>query len=126
MRVRHTLNPVVSEDADGKSVLFGLDETTAEAVLDTLTRVASGVTNLDDAEVFVLPYADVTDARGFFVRMDGADFDLEIEGAAALQIRRVGAFANCKVLMEAQTTSLRVTAVGAGRLTWCIWGDPSA
>jgi hypothetical protein len=131
MRVKHTINPVVTEDTDGRSVLFGLDETTAETTLDGLQRAASGVTDLDDAEVFSIPYADVTDARGFFLRMDGGDFDLVINGGAVLQVRRAatgsGTVAtSAKCLMDARTTSLQVTASGAGRLTWCIWGDPVA
>ena len=133
MRIRHKMNPVVTEDAEGRSVLFGLDDTTAEAVLDGFTRVSSGVTDVQDGVPFDVPLGDVSDARGFFLRMDGgADFDLLINTFGPFNVRR-GAngtggavFDNCKMLAEMLVSELEVTPVGDGRLTWCIWGDPVA
>lgn len=133
MRVRHTVNPVVSEDANGRSVLFGLDEQLADAVIDGFTRVNSGVTDLSDTDVYNIPLGDVTDARGIFLRSDGGDFDVVINGSdTPLQVRRGvtgegGAlFQNCKLLIECNVATVEVTAVGDGRLTYCIWGDPVA
>lgn len=129
MRTKLTANAVVTEDTDGLNTLFGPSPTGAEQTLDGFQRVASGVTDLTDAEVLSIPYGDVDAAKGFYLSVTGGDLDVVLNGGGTLQLRRgtvsSGVPADAaKMLVDIETTSLQVTAVGACRVTWCIWGNP--
>jgi len=131
MRTKLTANAVVSEDTDGLNVLFGPSAAGAEKTLDGFQRVTSGVTDLVDAEVLSLPYGDVDDAKGLFLVVTNGDLDVVINGGSTLQLRRgtvaSGTLADdARILLDVETTSLQVTAVGACRVTWCLWGNPVA
>jgi len=130
MRVRHTTNPVITEDTSGKDILLSLDDQTAEAILDGFTSQTSDVRDLlASSGAFNVPFGAVSTGKGFFLRADG-DFDLEINGSQKFQIRRgaTGAggavFTSAKVLMEADVSSLVVTPLADLRLIWAVWGDP--
>jgi len=130
MRIRHTVNPKITEDADGKNVLLGLDDALSEAILDGFTSQTSDAKNLLSSDgAFTVPFgAVVTVGKGFFLRATG-DFDLLINGAGPFQVRRgatgasAAVFAESKVFMECDVSALIVTPIADLRLIWAVWGD---
>lgn len=132
MRVRHTVNPIISEDADGTSILLGLSDVTAETILDGFQSQGNDVRDLlQSGGEFAVPLGGPTVIHGFWLRATG-DFDLRINNSAqAFQVRRGSTgtggavFANAKVLMECITTALHVTPIQDLRLFWAVWGDPT-
>ena len=138
MRVRHTVNVSISEDDDGKNVLFGLDETLAKGVLDGFAEMHSGAVNLTLAGgEYTIPLGGVSDVRGFYLRADN-NFDLNLNGITQSIIVTRGKagytgeatsnadWTDAKVFMEALITEIQVTPAADLRLFWAVWGDPLA
>ena len=132
MQVKHTINPTISEDTEGREVLLGLNADTALSTLTGFTSAASDARDLALADgPYTVPFSGgVQTGKGFFLRST-ADFDLEVNGSQKFQVRRgaldASSFApNCKVLMECDVTSLIVTPLADGRLIWAVWGDVTA
>lgn len=130
MRIKHKANVRISDDADMKDMLFGLDDTLAEVVIDAFTKQSSGKISVLAGETESVALGDITAVRGAFLKLSG-DCQLKINGAAtAIQLRKpttaTGTY--CKFFIEAEITSLQIIApVGADVSgIFCVWGDLSA
>lgn len=129
MRIRHKVNVVISDDADGKDKLLALDDVNSEVVLDGYQEHNAGKAKLAAAAVFAVPFGSVADARGVFLKSTG-DFDVSVNGGTALPVRRgvtpSGATkaSVTKFFFEGMVTSVTVTAVDDLGLTFAVWGDP--
>ena len=130
MRVKHKANVSISLDTAGRDKLFALDDTLAEVTLDGCQEANAGTVAVAALGTLTVPFGGISVGRGFFLRSTG-DFTLSVNGAAGLPVKRgptgaAGAVAaSARVLMEAQVSSLVVTAGSAALvLTYAVWGDP--
>lgn len=130
MRVKTKANVKVSADTDGKDVLFALDDTGAETILDGYQEVSSGTVQVAPSSTFDIPFGGVTDARGIFVKVTGSA-DLVLNGSPALsltpgQVSPLVVADSAKASIEALISSASVTNNGTAAitLTWALWGDP--
>ena len=135
MRVIPSAHVTITDGTDQRDVLFQPDAALAEVNLDGFREQVSGRENLAALDTFTLPIGDLTNPAGLFLRFTG-DFAVNINGLGDINIRRgaakVGSAAvplpdtpgnAARLLMEAQVTTVVVTAVGAGVLIWAAWGD---
>lgn len=132
MRVRHKVTVTLDEGSDGKNMLLAPDDTAAEVILDGPQESSVVRTALAVAGTLAVPFGSVADARGVFIKSTG-DFDVSLNGGAALQVRRgISAAtggtkaATTKFFFEGTLTSVDITAVEACALTAAVWGDPAA
>lgn len=131
MRIQHTVNPLITEDAEAQDVIFGLSAASSKAVLSGFASAKSGVEDLADGVPFTVPMSGGPDTVNGFFLSGSYDFNLNINGLGDIQVRRgltgdssAPNFTAAKVLMEANASSLIVTPVGgACRLHWAVWGD---
>ena len=130
MRVRHTINPIITDDAEGKDILFGLDDD--KAILDTsaFQRYCSGRFEIDISSSETLSLGDVQDVRAYFIKADG-DFNLTLNGTVGPILHKTASTAagkTARVCAEAQVTQIDVANPSAASVLkgiWCVWGDPS-
>lgn len=131
MRVRHKVVVTIDEASDGKNMLLAPDDVAAEIILDGPEEASVVRATLAAAGVLSVPFGSVGDARGVFLKATG-DFDVSINGGAALPVRRgISAAAGgtkaatTKLFFEGLLTSVSITAVEALSLTAAVWGDPA-
>lgn len=130
MRVKHTINPVITDDAEGKDILFGLDEDKAEVVVDGMQRYVAGRFEIPASGNENLTFGDVTDLRFIFVKADG-DFNIRMNGGVEVfAVRRASTAtgATARFGGEFQLTALNVanpSALVVLRGIWSGYGDPA-
>jgi hypothetical protein len=132
MRIIHTVCPQISDDTDGKHTLFGLDEDLIQSTIDGMTEVSSGRAVLPIA-AFTVPMGPISSCKGAYLRAEG-DFDLAINGGAAIQVRRpqkgtsaADLAAAATFFIEANISSLVVTPIAVNTvLFYALFGDPLA
>jgi hypothetical protein len=128
MRTKLKANVIISNDADGKNVLFGFDDTLAEEIIDIYTRCVSGKFSVAGAGTETLPFGDVTLVKGLFVKAD-AGFQFSINGNPVVTSNAASATGSSRVFLQADLTTFAVTNVSTtDALTgiWVAWGDPTA
>jgi hypothetical protein len=132
MRVRTKANVIISDGADNLDCIFGPDDSTAEAQLNGFLESASGRERILNAASFTVPVANVTDARGFYIRSTGA-FTLVINnhtggpftiqpGVEGPTVSDLATYARC--MMEMALTDLVIVASADIDLIWAVWGNP--
>ena len=130
MRIRHKANVRITDDAAGKDVLFGPDDSLAEVVIDNMQRQASGLFNIAAAGTEALSLGDVTAVKGLYIKCKDGDMDVDINALGAIQVRRaVAGTGTCRLLIEGNITSVSITnpdGVNGINGVWCVWGDPEA
>lgn len=133
MRVRTKANVTITDGADNRDCIFGPEDETAEARLDGFREVASGREALAAAATFTIPVANVTDARGFFIRANGpfalkinnhtgGDFQIQqgIEGPTSTDLATYA-----RILMEMAVSDLEIiVGVSDIEVIWAVWGNP--
>jgi hypothetical protein len=129
MRIKHSLQLAIAEDADMKDPLFGpTDETLIQVIIDGYTSAASGKVKVLATITKALPLGDVQLVRGIYLEVD-QDCSIKINDGAAIALKRgnstTGALA--KFFLEAALTKVEVVAGSIDvHGTYCVWGDPSA
>lgn len=114
MRIKHAIAPVISDDENGKEVLFGLDDELAGITLDGFTEESSGKAEVTIDEAFTLPFGAVdSPAKGLFLVVEG-DADVNLNGLGDIQVRRgkttsSANAATAKLFIEGNFTSVVVT-----------------
>lgn len=128
MKITHTVNPKISEDADGTECLLGLSDASEQTNLQGFGSSVNESRNLllADGEL-TIPLDGITTIRGFWLKATGA-FDLRINGGAAIRFNpgKVDAdtsAATARVFMEANISTLHITPVADLRAHWAAWGD---
>jgi len=128
MRTKLKTNVIISNDADGKNVLFGFDDTLAEEVIDTYTRCVSGKFSVAPSGTEALPFGDVTLVKGLYVKAD-AGFNFVINGGAdTFTSNAASTSGSSRVFLQADLSAFSVTNTDAtAALTgiWVAWGDPT-
>jgi len=126
MRVQHTVNVQIAEDADMKNLLYGPNVSLSQVVIDAYQDQASGTFTVAGGTTESLNKGDVTSPRGVFLRVDN-DCQVNINGLGNIQLRRGTAATGftAKLFLEGEISSVAITApVGADvHGTWCFWGD---
>ena len=132
MRVKTKANVTITNGTNNEDTLFGPDDTAAESVLDGFQESADGKATLAAAAVLSPDFSHVDDPKGVFVRSTG-DFDLVINGVGPLPVRRGVASVTtgnsvkatyARLLLEADVTSIQITAVEDSDILWAVWGNP--
>lgn len=127
MRIKHKVNPRISEDSAGKDMLFGLDDALAEVTIDTHTHQVNGHFSVAVGATEALSFGDVAVVRGAYLEV-GADCSLYLNGSLdAILIKLAPGAAKAKFFIEATLTQVQLKATGAVALTGkaCFWGDPT-
>jgi hypothetical protein len=130
MRIRHTINPIITDDAEGKDVLFGLDADRAEVVVDGMQRYVSGRFEIPAAGNENLSFGDVNDVRFLFVKADG-DFNLTFDGTIGpIPFRRASVTTGSTARFggECDVSSANIANPSATvvlRGIWTAYGDPA-
>jgi hypothetical protein len=129
IRVKHTVNVRVAEDTDMNNLLFAPSKDLAEVIIDTYTKVVSGVLSVAAAATETLSLGDVATPKGIYLRVDG-DCDVSINGGAAIALKRssTATGTTAKLFLEATISSVAITAPAGVDIhgVWCLWGDASA
>ena len=132
MRIRHRVNPFITDDAELECVLYGSDDTTKVLQqIDTMQRFAAGRFSIAISASEALPTGDVDDVRGVYIRVDteaGIDIDWNAIGTA-LEYRPADANTDRKTTLfqemlvaSATLTNPSATVVMTG--IYVLWGDP--
>lgn len=128
MRVKHSIPIEIIHD-DAKTSLFSRRDT---PVVDLLghNEALSGSLALAEGASFSLPLAQFTQVSGVLLVYEG-DAAVQVDSGNTFAMRRglttqVGARSQtCTFFCEALVTTVVVTAVTSGKLTWAAWGDPA-
>ena len=87
MRIKHTVNPRIAEDADMENLLFGLNDVLAEITVDAYVRVISGKASVAESANEDLSLGDITAVKGFFLIAD-AECIIKLNGSSdEIQLR---------------------------------------
>ena len=131
MRIKHTVNLFISEDAEGTEGLFGQSAaSTQEVTIDNMGTPISGKFSIAGGGVEDLPLGDIDDIRALFVKAKG-DFDVQFNGSSdKLQIRRARAATGvtAKMFLEGVFTEVKITNDSATDILtgiFALYGDPT-
>jgi hypothetical protein len=137
MRIKHAIAPVISDDENGKEVLFSLDDELAGVTLDGFTEESSGKAVVAIDTAFPLPFGAVdSPAKGLFLVVEG-DADVSLNGLDVIQVRRgkLTSATNAptaKLFIEGNFTSVTVTpkasAVASAstvKFRYALYGTPA-
>lgn len=128
MRLKYQINPVLTDDSDGKDVLFKLDSSKLRTI-DGFTRYNAGRFQVAAASTEAMTFGDVTAVRGFYLRVYG-DALVTINGADtafALTLPADQTYAELSGDLTITSISIEnedAAAVLPGILV--VWGDPAA
>lgn len=130
MRIRHKVNVSITEDTDGKNVLFGPDDSLAEVQIDTYERQTSGRLKILEGATENVPFGDVDAVKGIYLKVDN-DCQVVLNGGVeVIQLRKVGTTSTtyAKLFMEADLTQVAIEAPADAVVTgtYCVWGDVTA
>lgn len=129
IRVKHTVNVRVAEDANMDNLLFAPKADLAEVTVDSFDRVASGNFQVEADTTETLPTGDVAVVRGLYLRVDN-DCLVNVNGLGTFQMRRSssGAGVVAKLFLEGEISSVTIKAPVTSPVhgVWCVWGDPTA
>jgi hypothetical protein len=127
MQVKHKVNVKITDDAAGKDVLFGLDDTLAEVSLTSFTKYTSGRVSVAAAVDETINLGDIAAVKGLYLKAD-ADCQIKLNNnTETLQLRKgstsTGTYA--RFFMEGDITSLEVTTAADTpvNIIFCAWGD---
>lgn len=124
MRTKLKANVIISNDTDGKNVLFGYDDTLSQETIDTYTGCVSGKFSVASSTTYTLPFGDLSSVKGIYVKGDAA-YDFSVNGGAAITSNIASSSGSSKVLLQADLSSFSVTNNGSAALTgiWVAWGE---
>ena len=125
MRTKLKTNVIISNDADGKNVLFGFDDTLAEEIIDTYTGCVSGKFSIASLASYTLPFGDIASVKGLYVKAD-AGFDFVMNGGVdTFTSNAASASGSSRVFLQADLASFALTNNASATLTgiWVAWGD---
>lgn len=131
MRIEYIVHAKITEDADGKDVLWNPDKTLATSVITNMGSETGGKFSIPASGVENLSLGDVASARAIAIEFD-ADANISLNGGTEVfQIRRPDTTVGRKArfFWEGTITQVRVTnpsstAVLTGRHV--LWGDPTS
>jgi|TARA_X000001388_G_scaffold5635_1_gene3667 hypothetical protein len=131
MRTKLKANVIISNDADGKNVLFGFDDTLAEEIIDVYTRCVSGKFSVAaGGAVFEdIPFGDITAVKGIFIK-SGAGFNYIMNGGGdTFTANAATTTGSSRVFLQTNLSNFRVINTSATDILtgiWVAWGDPTS
>lgn len=132
MRVQHSVSLVISDDTAQKIKQFDhADSQQIKTVTDAFTHNNCGILTIAAAATESIPFADVADARGMYLEVDG-DCTVQVNGGAEDRLMKVdpagGATAKARMLTEEALTAATVENTGTAvlKVIYAVWGDPSS
>lgn len=137
MRVNPTAIVTITDGTDQRNVLFSPDETLATENLDGFREQRSGREVIAASGTFTVPLSDLNNPAGLFLRVEGGDVNVNLDGLGNIPLRRGAASSGAaaaptpdnpgtaaRLLLEAHLTSAVVTVLSADVvLFWAAWGD---
>jgi hypothetical protein len=129
MRIKHTIQLAVADDAAMKDPLFGeVDATLAVVQIDGYTGVVSGKIKIDAGEDVDLPFGGVASVCGIYLELD-QDCIVTINEGHTITIKRGNTTSGsvAKLFLEATLTAINIEAPAEAdaQVTYCAWGDPA-
>ncbi|MBO75996.1 MAG: hypothetical protein CME17_01075 [Gemmatimonadetes bacterium] len=128
MRTKLKTNVIISNDPDGKNLLFGFDDTLAEEITDLYTHCVSGKFTIAGGATDALGLWDITAVKGLYVKAD-AGFQFVMNGGAdTFTSNAASATGSSRVFLQVDLSSFSITNLSAtDALTgiWVAWGDPT-
>lgn len=126
MRIRHSIVIKISDDADGKDVLFQTDTTLAEAVIDSFSHSVSGRLTIPLNTTLSMSFDSLTAVRGMYLKVDRA-CSVSVNGGTAIVMALPDALstARAKLFLEGVITSVTVASPTtlATEVSYAFWGD---
>lgn len=128
MRVKHSIPIEIIHD-DTKTSLFSRRDT-AIVDLQGHNEALSGSLTIAEGDSFTLPLTQFEQVSGVLLVFEG-DASVQVDAGNTFALRRglttqVGARATTATFfVEALVSTVVVTAVTSGKLTWLVWGDPA-
>lgn len=123
MRIRHTVDVHITSDGGTSSSLFGPDNLTSKALIDSMSSFTSGAQSIPASATENVAFADVADARGIYLRANG-QCEISVNGGAPLTLRPATASGTAKLFFEGELTSVSIENTGTSPLScvYVIWG----
>ncbi len=127
-RIVDTPTLTISEDVEGKQIIYKRDESLAKQTFDGFLRASSSIFNIALSSNEDMPLGDVDDVRGFYIEADG-DFNMILNGGAEIIAFKLadtvtGRKAKCR--MDAQVTQINIAnpdTANALNGSFGVWGD---
>jgi hypothetical protein len=126
MRLKHTVQVQLTQDAAGKRKLYSDDATSATTDTQAWTAMASGSFSINPAATEPLAFGDVGLVRGVYLEMD-QEGTVQVNGGTPLQLRKAADAPKAKLFLEAELTQIAVSNPSTSVLTgvFVLWGSPS-
>ena len=128
IRVKHKVRVQVYREASEYNGYYVPDDTRSEVVLDSFDRQANSVIAIGQGTSETLDFGDVDAVKGIYLEVD-QDVTVSINGSVTpLQLRVGASGGKAKLFLEADITSVEVTAPSGADVVGecCVWGDVSA
>lgn len=124
MLIERTINVSINESSEKLETLFSAID--GPESTEVYQNAVSGSQTMVNAGTFTVPLSSLVSASGFFVRCEDGDVDVTVNGVT-LQLRRASAVAgvSAKMFLDTAVSTLVFTAVGAPRVLFAVWGDPT-
>lgn len=127
MRIKHKVKVSIAEDNDMKNKLFDRDETLSEVDITGYIHQSSGTIKVAAGATESVPFGDVENVKGCFIRMD-KDVKLKLNGSAdELQLRKSGTTTGVTAKFFAEMDFTQIEIVGHATEdangVYCVWGD---
>lgn len=130
MRVKSLVNVRIYESTNERDLLFGPSVDDATSTVDSYNETHSGRFQVAASTTISLGLGSLQSCRGLFIRAFG-DFDLAVNGAAPIQVRRrpsAAATEMASFYVDGVVTSATVTNASASAVLggyFAMWGDPT-
>lgn len=123
-RLKHRVQVNIWASTSEKTGKFNHDDALSEVIIDTWTKHQSGDFDIAASASYTLDHGDVAAVKGAYLEVT-EECTLTINGSdTPIQLRKGGAAALAKFFIEADITSILITA-GSEDLAgvYCLWGD---
>lgn len=128
MRVVKKVVLTISEDTEGKQIIFKRDDALAEQKLDGFTRAASSIFNIEMSSNEDMSFGDVDIIRHVYIEADG-DFNLVFSGGTdILAVKLADTVVGRKAIFDAdvQVTQVNIanpSATAELNGAYAVYGD---
>jgi hypothetical protein len=127
MRLKHTVQVQLSQDADAKRKLYSDDATSAQTDTSGFEKQANSLLAIDPAGLEDLKFGDVTLVKGIYLEVNRDAIVRLNGGTEAIQLRKAPDASVAKLFLEADLTQVTVENPTSEALSgvYVVWGDPT-
>ncbi|MFA4944463.1 MAG: hypothetical protein WC789_07155 [Lentisphaeria bacterium] len=128
MRIKHKVNPRISDDSAGKNMLFGLDDALAEVTIDVHTKQANHLFSVLAAVTESLSLGDVGSPAGLYMEVSApctVTLDAGTPEEASIRMVVPTGGTKAKLFLEATFATVEITTAVSTPVTGkiCVWGS---